>query len=991
MRYFIFAFLLFVICESAFSQTSLLDFSKRNYGLIVRKLDESNGFPSTIAQEFLYDQNGFFWFATSGGLIKYDGITSELFDAENTRTLENSAINHICEDKHGNIWLSYHVRGLSIKRGKEFYSFGRKENLPELTVSEIFTDANGITWIGSLQDGLYKFINNKFQKITLPSNQLLNNILSIYNYKADTILAGTGFGLLKVAGEKADIFSLPEMPSLWCRSIFIDSKKRLWIGTNKGLAVYFDEKRIYKNIFAQFANDLVTKFEEDRNGNIWIATYNRGIFIFNESTQKLFPFNKEHGLSDDKISFYKIINNYIWSASRTGGVDVLKPAVFDVVSADHGLLDEFVNCIYEDSPGNYLAGTTKGLYKISLRGKLFYAEKIPKLENDHIYFIKRDKKNNLLVATRTSGVHLFANNSQTVYNMNNILRVNFVRSIFIDDDNTYWFGTNGAGVSVVNGGKARYFDQTNGLDNAYTSFIFKRRNGEFVIGTSGGGLYFIRDGKIVKNLKTQNGLSSNIISGYYEEEDGALWFSSPEGGVMRIKDSIIKSANRKDGLHSNNIFNMIYDGKNKFWFSTQSGIFSVAKKDLENFFDGGILKITSEIYGKSDGMLSENCSFATQLSAIRATNGNIFVSTLKGLVVIEPENIVKRKEKIETYISKFVWNEDRLTEGKEIGPGVNRLEINFSAKTMIEPRFINFKYKLEPVDASFSQRALTNNAVYTNLAHGDYKFILIASKGSEAFSADTLRYSFTIQPYFYETLLFRIFAILFLTVIITAVIVSTVRKSYAKKLNAIEGQHQLEKERMRISKDMHDELGAIVTRINLLSEVGKQNLNDADSVKTYLNQISETGIELASTMDEIVWAVNPGNDRIDKLIFYIIQFAESMLSLGGINLSVSVPDEIESKFTHAEIRHNIFLIVKEVINNIIKHSEAKNVRIEASMNKNLFELTVSDDGKGFSMENIDKFSNGIVNMNQRAKSVNGFIKIDSKLNEGTKIFLSATI
>lgn len=986
-----FFFILVISSLQLHSQTKLLDFSRKNYGLIARRLGEADGLPSAIVQNFIVDKKGFFWFATGSGLIKYDGINSTTFDVDNTAGLLNSAINHINEDYDGNIWISYHVRGLSIKRGNDFYSFGEKENLSDVTVSKIFTDEKGVTWIGTLQHGLFKYENKKFKKVVFPKNLLLKNILSISNLNKDTLLAGTGYGLLKVVNDTASLIALPNLPSPWCRSIFIDSKKRIWIGTNKGLAVYSNEKKIYENIFAALTNDLILKVHEDKNGNFWIATYNSGMFIFNESMMKLFPLNKEHGLTDDRIVAFQVVDNHVWIASRTGGIDLLKPATFEVISAHNGLADEFVNCIYEDSPNNYIAGTTTGMYNISHADGKFVARKSLLLPNDHIYFITRDKRNNLLVATRTSGIHLFSKTTHEVYNITNILRINFIRSIFIDDDNTYWFGTNGAGICVVNGKNVHYFNQSNGLNNTYISFIFKRKNEDIVAGTSGGGLYFIRNNKIYKNLNEKNGLGTNILSGFYEEPDGTLWFSSPEGGLIRIKDTLIQHIRKRDGLHTNNLNNIIYDEKSKFWFSTQTGIFSISKSEAENYFNKTASKVTSEIFGKGDGMLSEVCSYATQLSANLLSNGNIMISTLKGLVVIDPDRIQKRKEKIESYISDFFWNEFRAGDEKEIGPGVNRLELNFSAKTMIEPRFINFRYKLIPVDAEFSSRASTNKAVYTNLSHGNYNFILIASKGTESENSDTLQFTFTIRPFFYETTLFRIVAGILLTSLIALIVVFAVRKSYSKKITALETQHQLEKERIRISKDMHDELGAIVTRINLLSEVGKQNVDDTQPAKKYLNQISETGIELASTMDEIVWAVNPGNDRLDKLVFYIIQFAENILSLASITLSVSVPDEIEEKYITAEIRHNIFLIIKEVINNIIKHSEAKNVKIEIKIPGDRIEIRIDDDGKGFNIDEIDQFSNGLSNLKQRTKNVNGKININSKPNEGTKIFLTAPI
>ncbi|NCS88366.1 MAG: hypothetical protein AUK34_12500 [Ignavibacteria bacterium CG2_30_36_16] len=984
-----FLFLFLVLSVGIVSgQDNFVDFNKKDYGFIYRIIGEEEGLPSASIKDVVYDNEGFFWFATNKGLIKYDGLQTQVFDKETIAEFSSNSINNLELDKYGNLWFGNTLDQLFVRKGDEFKRIKSNVNNNAAVIISLLADSDGNIWIGTLKHGLYKYANEKMQLIKTSTGQSTQNILSIKELTLEekTILVGTSRGLFKVVNDKLEAYIIPSLPSEWIKSIYMDDSNSLWIGTNKGVALYDGDKRIKEDLFADLRNVLIFSFDEDSDNNIWITTYNRGIFIFSKKRQKLFPLNEKNGLSDNQILSLKFINDAALIGTRSGGLNILRPAILECMSSKDGLADEYVNSIYEDSPNYFLVGTINGIYNISIANSLNHVHKLPMLVNDHIYFIVRDKKSKLLIGTRTSGLHVFSGKEHSVFNAENKLRVNFVRSIYVDDENNYWIGTNGAGVCIIDNASTTYIDTKSGLSNDLVSFIHEAVNGDILVGTSGGGLNVIRNKKVIKVFNTSNGLSSNIISSIYEESDGTIWLTALEGGIIRIKNSRVDNLKLEDGLHSNIIFNIIPDSSGNFWFPTQNGIFTLSKKNIELFLNGKNKFLNSLVYGVSDGMLTENCVGATKQSSVLSSSGKILVSTLKGVVVIDPAKKSNRKEKIKVYLKDIVVN-DLLHHNmlEEIGPGVNRLEINYSAKTLIEPKFVYFYYKLYPIDKNFNHRTLSEQIVFTHLPPGDYTFELIATKSTEKYTADTLKYSFTITPYFHETNLFRILVVLFLLLFFTAVIIILVRRSYTKKIKKLEATHELEKERMRISKDMHDELGAIVTKISLLSEVSKQNTNNSDLLNKYLTEISETGTELASAMDEIVWAVNPKNDRLDKLIFYIVQFCENIISLTDINFSVTVPDEIEEVPLNAEFRHGVFLIVKEAMNNIIKHSKAQNVVLRIFVIEEHLQIQISDDGIGFKINSVSQFSNGLKNMQHRAKQCGGKIDYASTPNTGTRV------
>jgi len=196
---------------------------------------------------------------------------------------------------------------------------------------------------------------------------------------------------------------------------------------------------------------------------------------------------------------------------------------------------------------------------------------------------------------------------------------------------------------------------------------------------------------------------------------------------------------------------------------------------------------------------------------------------------------------------------------------------------------------------------------------------------------------------------------------------------------------------MRISKDMHDELGASLTKISLMSDLAKRDVTDPLQLKNDLDAISETSRTVASTMDEIVWAVNPKNDTLEKTIYYFVQYIEEFLSSTAIEFVIAIPDAIPAYLLHAELRHNLYLVIKEAVNNIVKHSAADTVTLRAAINNSEFNLSLEDNGKGIEFSSVDQFSNGLKNMTKRIEDINGKLEIVNSTPTGTKITITVPL
>jgi signal transduction histidine kinase len=194
---------------------------------------------------------------------------------------------------------------------------------------------------------------------------------------------------------------------------------------------------------------------------------------------------------------------------------------------------------------------------------------------------------------------------------------------------------------------------------------------------------------------------------------------------------------------------------------------------------------------------------------------------------------------------------------------------------------------------------------------------------------------------------------------------------------------EVEQERVRISNDMHDEIGSGLTRITLLSEVAKKKLGESEEIR----RISDASRDVVQNMDEIVWAVNPQYDTLENLAIYILQYAQEFFQMTNIILKTHYPEVITGEFVSAESRHSVFMVIKEVFNNIAKHADAEEVQLIFNSCNGMYEFIIQDNGRGFDIKSAGMFSNGLKIMHKRIKMINGKLNIESYPGKGTKIII----
>jgi signal transduction histidine kinase len=321
------------------------------------------------------------------------------------------------------------------------------------------------------------------------------------------------------------------------------------------------------------------------------------------------------------------------------------------------------------------------------------------------------------------------------------------------------------------------------------------------------------------------------------------------------------------------------------------------------------------------------------------------------------------------------------------------LDISFTGISFTSPERVLFRYRLEGIDHDFTEAGTRRRVTYPFLPPGSYRFQVKACNSDGLWNeiGDTME--IIVRPHFWQTFLFKTAALIGGVMTVGAGVYVGMRRQNRLKLERLARERELERERARIAQDIHDDLGASLTRIGMLSQSAAGDLHEPERAAAELNDIYTTACELTRAMDEIVWAVNPRHDTLESLVNYLTRFAYDFLRAANIRCRIDAPVKLPEVSVHSEVRHNLFLAFKETLNNAVKHSGATEIRILLELLDSRMELVVADNGHGFTVGKAMGSANekrlvsgyGMTGIQGRLEQIGGHIEIHSGCGEGTRV------
>jgi signal transduction histidine kinase len=500
----------------------------------------------------------------------------------------------------------------------------------------------------------------------------------------------------------------------------------------------------------------------------------------------------------------------------------------------------------------------------------------------------------------------------------------------------------------------------------------------------------------------------------FASTDGSLWIGYAGWGIGRLKDGKFFRITSEQGLYDDYVSQMVADGNDWLWCAGNRGIFRVSLAQLSDVAEGRSKSVHSIAYGPAEG---ENLqpNHENGSTAFRSTDGRLYFPMRTGLAVIHTENVPHGAPPPPVVVERVVVDDrtvalydprlglnspDPLPLSLGLGtpsklrfsPNHHTLDFEFTALSFASPEDVQFEYRLENfgdwVDAGTQRQA-----VFQRLSPGQYRFDVRACNSDGVWSPEMASVNFVITPFYWQTWWFRSTALLAFTLSLIAIVRYVSFRRLRRQLIVLEQQAALQRERTRIAKDIHDDLGANLTQIAFLGELAHQDRGEPEKAAERVEKISATARQAIKSLDEIVWAVNPRNDTLAHLMDYAGQFAFDYLRLAGIRCRLDFPEQCPPRELSTDLRHNLFLAIKEALHNIVKHARASEVQLRIQFTGDTLDIVIEDNGCGFDPALARNgaaggaLADGLRNMRQRMDDIGGEFEFESNAGMGTKIHL----
>ncbi len=961
------------------------------------------------------------WFATSNGIQRFDG-NRWLWLAQqknSTTSLPDNDVVALIEDKQERFWVQTSSGICLLNRNNFEFTSIKIARSPEHKVKvfqSLIELQDGRIWFTLAKGGIYYY------------DEAVKQFIS-----ADKIIPKSSYSIYQV--------------------VYDSSHHQYFLGTDKGIVIYnVLTKQFYHAGFnpqgiallkTTYARESVMVLYLNASGQLWSSSasthycYNieKNGIVFCDSTSKIWG---ALGYTTDRSgTTWSYGYNIAKMNLETGHMELIKQTPDEL----YGINFQNGNYMMEDNENTYWIATTDGVFIYNRFQQQFFQHPIKSYADSEVLkhinvwgFIELADSSIIALTTRGEGLYYFDKNLNqlpakfdvTPY-ANAKSRVNIrcglrdranhlwvgcehgpllklypetrkvekisdtvfadlsIYSMTEDKEGNLWFGTFEHVIirrDVITGKFSRIVpmpEHFKGLDNIFCLFY----DGDKYIwaATSKSGLLKINthtnmvEKTYINDPGNNKSIPSSTINSVIQSSLNELTMSTPLGMVvMDIIKENFRVLNTADGLPDDNVSALLKGEKRNVWFSSDNGI---SKIKLEG------MKVTS--YGILEGLTNENFNFG---AAIRLSDGRMLFGHSEGFTVFNPakfsnENVPEEVRITGIKLFDKYLNVDSILSDKKgmvLNYSQNFLTIEFSNMSFLKRYHTLYSYQLEGVDKDWVINNGMHQVTYSYLPGGDYTFKVKCATRSGITYEKVTSFKIKIIPpvwrqwWFYALCIIAAASITYLFL----------NARYRRKI-------ETEKVRSRIAKDLHDDMGSTLSTINILSEMAKKKIDtDIPTTKKFIHQISDNSNRIMESMDDIVWNIDTANDSMETLLSRMRAFAGSLLEARDITYNLKEDESIKNIKLELGRRHDFFMIFKEAINNLAKYSECKKVTIEILLKKNTLMLLITDDGKGFE-NNLQLDGNGLMNMQQRAAALKGVLKIQSKINEGTKVELKIPV
>ncbi|MEP6900448.1 MAG: two-component regulator propeller domain-containing protein [Actinomycetota bacterium] len=977
--------------------------------LPVKTYTVADGLLRDTVTKIKQDSRGFLWFCTAEGISRFDGYAFTNFT--NNDGLPDRHVNDFLETKSGAIYVAtdgglakINPTGLSNSKDNPLFTVILPDNPKTKQINLLFEDENGTVWAGT-SNGLYK-LNGQEELESVNLGKLLTDIEeisvnTIIKDRRGAMWIGTeSSGLFRLLpGGEAERFTTENgLPDGHITSLLEDKNGRIWVGLSphidSGLCLLTREPNKNQKIVERFftlkdglPSSWITDLSEDGD-KFWIAT-TRGLCLWQGANSRSVckTYTAKNDLCDYDIwTMTKDKDGNLWTGSKCGAKKWARYGFTSYSEAD-GTANPLVNSIFENAAGELFVSFNDGTGRPVSRfdGEKFELVK-PNFPADIGYFgwgwkqtVWQDRTGDWWFPTgyglyRFPHPARFEDLAKTPPQKIKIgSKFDQIFRIFEDFRSDIWIST----ISDT-GNKLWRWERANNTwhDHTQESVVEKKssfssfaedQSGNLWIGTTSevgdAALIRYRDGQFKTFTRNDNQLLAGSIRDLFVDHGGRLWIANIATGLLRLDDVNADRLNfvrytPAEGLSSIGVHCLTEDEFGRIYIGTGRGL------DRLNPETGQVENFTT-----ADGLPNSFLEVA-----YRDKKNNLWFGTANGLARFQPEPEHQRQMPNALIMSLRVSGEAQSVsilgaaaiQKIELNSDQKQVSVDFLGLGASLGEKMRYEYRLNNALEWISTLDRTVN--FANLNSGEYLFEVRTITADRLYS-ESATVAFRIAAPVWQRWWF-----------IASILILTALAVYLFYKNRLARLLEMERMRTLIATDLHDDIGANLTRISMLSEVAKNGRGNGN----LLTSIADIARESVASMNDIVWAIAPEHDNLLDLTRRMRQHAEEIFALREIDLEFHAPTADTDLKLSVGVRRDVLLIFKEAVNNSARHSDCSQVEIEFRVNKAVLFLQIKDNGKGFAAD-FESDGQGLRSMTRRARALRGNLKIDSKKGAGTTV------
>ncbi|HMY73969.1 MAG TPA: two-component regulator propeller domain-containing protein, partial [Blastocatellia bacterium] len=927
-----------------------------------------NGLPQNLVRDLVQTRDGYLWMTTHGGLVRFDGQRFTVFSKITNPEITTNRLTFLHEDRAGRLWIGTEGDGVLCYQDGVFTRWSDQNGLPGSQVDFFDEDETGAVLVFTEQ-GAAQWRDGKFVALPLRQQtdrqtvqqtakqtdrrgaakpQLIryNRYLSFVLQLADNgyrffhrgrwenlpnppgVPAGAalpiGAGTLSITGDmrgrlwfrwrnvsgyyekRGGRWEVTLTPTLRGNPFYLDARGRYWTVYQTG--VWLEKDGMATPLQVQGVN-WAYRVLEDREGNLWLGTYDQGVYRLIEQTisSPALP-----GRPTERY-VYPLLEDRsgnVWISAGESGLTRYSNGQFKRFSLPGAKLPQDISSLYEDTDGSLIVGTyLYGLTRFQ-NGQWSRDAELSARINERVDVIFRDRQGDLWFGGRNGLDRRSFAGQWTHYNPDNGLPTKHVKTILEDSSGRLWIGGYGC-LALWN-------------------------NGRFITWTKNEGL-----------------VADRVIS-LYEDRDHFLWIGTPDGGLYRLQlngaDWRLTHYTTRDGLYSNWINQIFEDERGYFWIGSEQGIFRLHKQELHDFAEGRQRFVTSISFGKVDGMVSVECIGGFQPAGFKARDGRFWFPTQDGVAIVDPRQVTKNSLPPPVALEECLLDRRSVDwrQGVQIQPGQSSLEINYTGLSFHKTARVRFRYRLEGLENDWIEAGTRRTAYYSHLPSGNYTFRVIAANSDGVWNTEGRSLRISVIPPVYRRWWFVLCVVALMAGLVTLAFQYRIRQLRRVQLAQQQFSQQLiesqEAERKRIAAELHDSLGQNLIVIKNWATLGK-TMTEADApVNDQLEIISTTAVQSLNEVRAIIHNLRPHQLETIGLAKTLHFMLQQVSAASGIDFTSEITPL--DKLFAPEDEVIIYRLVQECVSNIVKHSQATTARLSLTVSDGQLHISIADNGRG---------------------------------------------